>query len=59
MKGVALAVALALPALASASDVGDWYLTPQIGGVSVDNDRPVQDKDWLYGLAFGKHVSRG
>ncbi len=59
MKGVALAVALALPALASASDVGDWYLTPQIGGVSVDNDRPVQDKDWLYGLAFGKHVSQG
>ncbi|HMN47038.1 MAG TPA: OmpA family protein [Povalibacter sp.] len=58
MKGVALAVALALPALASASDVGDWYLTPQFGGVSVDNDRPVQDKDWLYGLAFGKHVSQ-
>lgn len=59
MKGVALAVALALPALASASDVGDWYLTPQFGGVSADNDRPVQDKDWLYGLGFGKHVSQG
>src|SRR5690606_34836798 len=43
--------------MAAASDVGHWYLTPQIGGVSVDNDRPVQDKDWLYGLGIGKHVS--
>lgn len=51
MKGRALFCALiapaamAAPTFAAASDVGDWYLTPQVGGISVDNDRPVQDKD--------------
>lgn len=59
MKRIALACALVVPALAGASDVGDWYLTPQIGGVSVDNDRGVEDKDWLYGLILGTHVNRG
>jgi hypothetical protein len=39
--------------------VGHWYVTPQIGGISVDNDRPVQDKDWLYGFAIGRHLSEG
>lgn len=57
MKEVALFCALAVPVAAVADDVGHWYLTPQIGGISVDNDRPVQDKDWLYGLGIGKHVS--
>lgn len=58
MKHVALFCALAAPLAASAADnVGHWYLTPQIGGISVDNDRPLEDKDWLYGLAIGKHVS--
>ncbi len=56
-KEVALLCILAAPGMAAASDVGHWYLTPQIGGISVDNDRPVQDKDWLYGLGIGKHVS--
>ncbi|HEY6642366.1 OmpA family protein [Povalibacter sp.] len=58
MKQVALFCALAAPVAAVAADnVGHWYVTPQIGGISVDNDRPVQDKDWLYGLGIGKHVS--
>jgi OOP family OmpA-OmpF porin len=57
MKEVALFCALAIPAIAAADDVGHWYVTPQVGGISVDNDRPVQDKDWLYGLSIGKHVS--
>ena len=61
MKRIAVICALAAPtlALASADEVGHWYLTPQIGGISVDNDRPLEDKDWLYGLAFGKHVNQG
>jgi len=59
MKRMVLVCALAAPALAAANDVGHWYLTPQIGGISVDNDRAVQDKDWLYGLALGKHVNEG
>lgn len=57
MKEVALFCALAVPVAAVADDVGHWYVTPQVGGISVDNDRPVQDKDWLYGLGIGKHVS--
>jgi OOP family OmpA-OmpF porin len=52
------ALVIAAPGLAAADDVGHWYITPQIGGISVDNDRPVQDKDWLYGLAIGKEINR-
>lgn len=58
-RKLALLCALAAPALATADDVGDWYLTPQVGGILVDEDRPVQDGDWLYGLAVGKHLSQG
>jgi len=59
MKRAALLCALIAPSLAAdaADNVGHWYLTPQIGGISVDNDRPLEDKNWLYGLAIGKHVS--
>lgn len=56
---VAPIVVMAAPGTALADDVGHWYLTPQIGGISVDNDRPLQDKDWLYGLAIGKHINNG
>ena len=59
LRVTAPALALAVPGLAAADDVGDWYLTPQIGGISVDNDRPLQDRDWLYGLAIGKAVNNG
>lgn len=63
MKAIVTAGALAIaaagiPALASADDVGHWYVNPNFGGVSVDNDRPVQDKDWLYGLGIGRHMNR-
>jgi OOP family OmpA-OmpF porin len=53
------ALVIAAPAIAAADEVGHWYIAPQIGGISVDNDRPLQDKDWLYGLAVGKAVNRG
>lgn len=59
IKKAALLCAMAAPALASATEVGHWYLNPQIGGISVDNDRGLQDKDWLYGLGIGKHVNQG
>ena len=59
LRVTAPALIIAAPGIAAASDVGDWYLTPQIGGISVDNDRPLQDKDWLYGLAIGKVVNNG
>src|SRR5687768_8988654 len=59
LRVTAPALVIAAPGIAGADDVGDWYLTPQIGGISVDNDRPLQDKDWLYGLAIGKVVNNG
>ncbi|PZN29291.1 MAG: hypothetical protein DIU71_14720 [Proteobacteria bacterium] len=57
MKALAVACALTAPVLASANEPGQWYVVPQIGGISVDNDRPVEDKNWLYGLAIGKHLN--
>ena len=59
LRVTAPALAIAAPGIAAADDVGDWYLTLQIGGISVDNDRPLEDKDWLYGLAIGKVVNNG
>ncbi len=50
------AAMMATPAFA-ADQVGQWYFTPQAGGLSTDNDRLLEDKDWVYGLAFGKHFS--
>jgi OOP family OmpA-OmpF porin len=58
MKRLALICALTAPVIAGANEVGQWYVVPQIGGISVDNDRPLEDKDWLYGLSVGKHVSK-
>ena len=37
---------------------GRWYFTPQAGGLWSDNDRGIEDKDWLYGLAVGKHLNQ-
>jgi OmpA-OmpF porin, OOP family len=48
---------LAIMAPAGADETGHWYVTPSFGGISVDNERPVEDKDWLYGLAIGKHLT--
>lgn len=59
IRQAGLLCVLAAPALAAASDVDHWYVTPKIGGVSVDNDRALEDKDWLYGLAVGKHINEG
>jgi OOP family OmpA-OmpF porin len=55
-NGLFCALALAtMPAVAD--DVGHWYITPQAGGFWSDNDRQIEDKDWLFGVTVGKHVS--
>jgi OOP family OmpA-OmpF porin len=55
-KGLFCALALAaMPALAD--DAGHWYFTPQVGGLWSDNDRRIEDKDWLFGLSVGKHLN--
>ena len=53
MKAIVAFCALTAPALAMADEVGHWYVNPQFGGISVDNRRPVEDKDWLYGFGIG------
>ena len=57
IKRAAILLALATPAAAFADEVGQWYLTPQFGVLVGDNDRPLEDKDFLYGLSFGRHLS--
>lgn len=55
-KGLLCALVFAtMPAVAD--DVGHWYFTPQVGGLTSDNDRNIEDKDWLFGLSIGKHLS--
>ena len=58
MRNKALLCAIALAtAPAHADEVGHWYVTPQAGGIWADDDRGLEDEDWLFGLAVGKHVS--
>lgn len=56
-KTVALLCVLAVPAIATADEVGQWYVNPQIGGIWVDDERPLRH-DWVYGLGFGKHLHK-
>jgi OOP family OmpA-OmpF porin len=53
------ALPLALSRTTLADEVGNWYVTPSFGAIFMGNDRPTEDKDWLYGLAIGKHLSPG
>ena len=54
----ALSAVAAVPAFGSDADVGGMYLTPMIGVLRTDKDRPTHGRDYvLGGLAFGKHFS--
>jgi hypothetical protein len=57
MKRLALLCALTAPAVAAASDVDRWYVTPQVGVLRADEDRQSDKWNVLGGLAFGKHLS--
>src|SRR5581483_2647361 len=59
IKRVAICAALlTAPALAAAGDeVGHWYVNPQVGWFVTDHRRDAQD-DFIYGLGFGRVVSR-
>lgn len=52
------ALGLAAMSATQASEVGRWYVAPQVGGVIVDDDRGLDDGDRLFGIAIGKHLSR-
>jgi OOP family OmpA-OmpF porin len=51
------AAALAATPAMAADQSGQFYFTPQVGGISTDNDRLLEDKDWLYGFSLGRHFS--
>jgi OOP family OmpA-OmpF porin len=54
----ALGAVATVPAFASDADVGGTYVTPMVGVLHTDRDRPTDGRDYaLGGLAFGKHFS--
>jgi OOP family OmpA-OmpF porin len=54
----ALGAVAGVPAYAAESDVGGWYVTPMIGVLHTDKDRPTEGDDYALGsLALGKHLS--
>jgi OOP family OmpA-OmpF porin len=58
MKKALLAFALAVPAIAAAGEADHWYLTPEIGGISPDYRRSLQDYNWLFGVALGREINQ-
>jgi len=46
----------AVPAIAAAVPGDEWYVTPQLGGISPDHQRELRHNDWLYGLAIGREM---
>jgi OmpA-OmpF porin, OOP family len=58
MKKALLALALAAPAIATAGEADHWYVTPEIGGISPDYRRSLQDENWLFGVALGREINQ-
>jgi OOP family OmpA-OmpF porin len=61
MKKALLMCAIAIPAIvastmASAVPGDEWYITPQVGGISPDHQRDLRHNDWLYGAALGREM---
>jgi OOP family OmpA-OmpF porin len=57
IKRLAMFCALTAPVIAAASDVDRSYVTPQVGVLRADTDRPTDKWNVLGGIAFGKHLS--
>jgi OOP family OmpA-OmpF porin len=51
-----LLCAVAIPGLAAAVPGDEWYITPQVGGISPDHQRDLRHNDWLYGVALGREM---
>jgi OmpA-OmpF porin, OOP family len=61
MKKALLVCAVAAPALtiatlAAAVPGDEWYITPEVGGISPDHQRDLRHNDWLYGVAMGREM---
>src|SRR6201994_473354 len=48
--------ALSVPGIAAAVPGDEWYITPQVGGISPDHQRDLRHNDWLYGVALGREM---
>ncbi|MGH8148996.1 MAG: OmpA family protein [Steroidobacteraceae bacterium] len=58
MVGKALLLGmLAVPLVAVAGQSDPWYITPQVGGISPDYQRSLEDQDWLVGIGAGRELS--
>jgi OOP family OmpA-OmpF porin len=53
----ALGAAVGVPAMAADSDVGRIYMTPQVGYLRADSERPNDRDNLAGGFALGKHLS--
>ncbi len=56
MKRALMLCALAIPAITAAVPGDEWYITPQVGGISPDHQRDLRHNDWLYGVAIGREM---
>lgn len=61
MKRVLMMCAFGIPAvvastMACAVPGDEWYITPQVGGISPDHQRDLRHNDWLYGVALGREM---
>jgi OOP family OmpA-OmpF porin len=56
MKKLLWLCVLAVPGIAAAVPGDEWYITPQVGGVSPDHQRDLRHNDWLYGIAVGREM---
>ena len=52
-----LGAAASVPAIASDADVGRMYITPNIGVLRADSERPTDRDNVIGGIAIGKHLS--
>ncbi len=58
MKRALLLCLLAVPALAAADQYDQWYVTPEVGGISPDYKRGLEDRDWLFGISAGRELNQ-
>lgn len=58
MKRAWLSCVALLPALAVAQPGDEWYLNPQVGAIWPDHRRELRDRDWDFGIGFGRELGQ-
>lgn len=58
MKQALWLCVLTVPTLACAAPGDEWYVTPEVGALWPDHHRDLRDRDWLYGIAFGRELGQ-